>query len=180
MFTIISPVNRLNKAILILVTTLACSQPSLAHKLDSGNFRFDIGFGSREQSPIILVGGLGYKNFVLRMQGMGIHNGPNDFWCGIRGSLLWTFFKNLPFNFDVGVGGGYEYAQAPNKMHQALNRVNKARYVQPYNYKEELDVSIELWTHFYGFYTQIGVPAYQFKSHDSSTILWGAGYMVSF
>jgi hypothetical protein len=82
--------------------------------------------------------------------------------------------------WHTGIGGGYEFAEAPNKMHQALNRANGAMYVYPYNYKEIGDISIELWTHLYGFYTQISVPAYRYKKHDAPKILWGAGYMVEF
>jgi len=146
----------------------------------AANWRFDIGMGSRNQAPLILIGGLGYKDVAFRIQGMGYQKGSNDYWCSMRGSLLWTFFTDLPFHFDVGLGGGYEYAEAPNKMHQALNHANGGTYLYPYNYKEALDLSLEIWTHLYGFYTQISVPAYHFREHDSQNILWGAGYMVEF
>lgn len=144
------------------------------------DLRVEAGFGFRNQTPLVIEAGIGYKSIVFRAQGMGVHNGPNNFWCGARGSLLWTFFRELPFNFDVGIGGGYEYAQAPNKMHQAVNNANEGRFLIPYNYKEELDVSLEIWANLYGFYTQIGVPAYQFRDHDVSSVLWGAGYIVHF
>lgn len=146
----------------------------------AGNWRFDAGLGARNLTPIVFVGGVGYNDAVLRIQGMGVHNGPSDYWCGIRGSLLWTFFRELPFNFDVGIGGGYEFAEAPNKLHKAFNKANEALLVLPYNYKEIGDISIELWTHLYGFYTQISVPAYRFIEHDPPKLLWGAGYMVEF
>lgn len=144
------------------------------------SFHLDAGVGIRNISPAVITAGFGYKSAWLRVQGMGYHKDANDFWCGVRGSLLWNFFGNLPFNFDVGIGGGYEYAEAPNGMHKALNEANKGTFVYPYNFKENLDVSLEMWTHLYGFYTQISVPFYQFKDHDVPRVLWGAGYMVEF
>ena len=111
---------------------------------------------------------------------MGMHYGPRDFWCGIRGSFLWKFFKDQPFNLSVGVGSGYEYAQAPNDMHKALNDANNAPYLYAYNYKENLDISGEVWASMYGFYTQISIPFYKFKDHDTPFILWGAGYIFQF
>lgn len=141
---------------------------------------FEVGVGTRNQLPVSVIAGLRYQEFTFRLQGMGLHFGANDFWTGIRGSLLWTFFAELPFHFDAGIGGGYEYAEAPNKMHQAINNANQKTYVYPYNYKEELDISAELWAHLYGFYTQVSVPAYQFRDHDTQHVLWGIGYIHSF
>lgn len=143
-------------------------------------WRFEAGFGARNQTPLVLVGGFGYKNVDLRLQGMGFHKGANDYWCGFRGSLLWTFLKDRPFQVDLGIGGGYEFAEAPNGMHKALNQANEALYLYPYNFKEVLDVSAEVWTHIYGVYTQISVPVYKFMDHDTATFLWGVGYMVQF
>lgn len=166
----------------ILAITLLWSSQVLAGSegVPSEKIRFEAGLGSRNQTPIVLITGISYQNLTARFQGFGIHNGPNDFWCGYRGSLLWTFFYDKPFNVDVGVGGGYEFAEAPNKMHKAINEANKAMYLRPYNYKEILDASLEIWTHVYGIYTQISVPVYRFKKHDAPTILWGAGYTISF
>lgn len=157
------------------LTQNAWSNSNAAQKI-----HFDFGAGTRNQAPLILLAGVHYKDAVIRFQGGGLHYGANDFWCSFRGSLLWNFFGELPFNFDVGVGGGYEFAESPNKMHQALNSANNAKYVYPYNYKEELDISLEIWTHFYGLYTQVSVPAYQFKDHDASNVLWGAGINISY
>ena len=144
------------------------------------HFRFNLGVGIRNQTPVVAIGGIGYDNVILRVQGMGWHQGPNEFWCGVRGSLLYTFFRDLPFNFDAGVSGGYEFAETPNKMHKAFNEANKPLYLIPYKYKEGADISLELWTHLYGFYTQISVPAYRFIEHDAKRLLWGAGYMMEF
>ena len=141
------------------------------------HFRFNLGAGIRNQTPVVAIGGIGYDNVILRVQGMGWHQGPNEFWCGVRGSLLYTFFRDLPFNFDTGIGGGYEFAETPNKMHKAFNEANKPLYLIPYKYKEGADISLELWTHLYGFYTQISVPAYRFIEHNVKKVLWGAGYM---
>ena len=141
------------------------------------HFRFNLGAGIRNQTPIVAIGGIGYEDVILRVQGMGWHQGPNEFWCGIRGSLLFTFFRDLPFNFDAGIGGGYEFAETPHKMHKAFNEANKPLYLIPYKYKEGADISLELWTHLYGLYTQISVPAYRFINHNVKKVMWGAGYM---
>ena len=153
---------------------------SLAAFCPGSSLRFEAGLGARNFTPLVLVAGIGYDSYTFRIQGLGAHGGPRDFWCGTRGSLLWTFFRDLPFYLDAGIGVGYEYAEAPNKMHQALNDANGGNYLYSYNYKENMDVSLELWTHLYGFYTQISFPAYQFRDHDAPNILWGAGYMIRF
>ena len=165
--------------ILSLFLSVVCSHADEWH-FDFKDLRFNIGAGIRNQTPIVAIGGIGYKDAILRVQGMGFHHEPNDFWCGVRGSLLWTFFRELPFNFDAGIGGGYEFAEAPNKMHQAFNKANGSVQLYPYNYKEVADISLELWTHLYGFYTQISAPVYRFMEHDTKRLLWGAGYMVEF
>lgn len=165
-----------NKTLVALLSAILVS----ASASTASPWRFNAGLGSRNQSPVVLIGGVGYKDMIFRFQGMGIHNGPNDYWCAFRGSLLWTFFTDLPFNFDVGAGGGYEYAEAPNGMHQALNHANGGMFLYPYNFKENLDISLEIWAHLYGLYTQISVPAYRFKEHDAKNILWGAGYILEF
>ena len=78
------------------------------------------------------------------------------------------------------MGGGYEFAEAPNKMHQALNEANGAMYLYPYNYKESLDISAEVRVHIFGFFTQVGYPVYYFMDHEAPTILWRAGYLAEF
>lgn len=143
-------------------------------------WKFKAGIGVRSQTPLVVLGGFSYNNLDFRLQGLGLHNGPREYWCGVRGSLLWTFLENLPFQISAGIGGGYEYAQAPNDLHKAINDANNAYYLLPYNYKENLDVSGEIWTSIYGLYTQISVPIYQFRDHNVPRILWGAGYMVEF
>lgn len=172
--------NRLSGPLFaICLTLLVQAYPAKASE-QAGNLRIEAGAGLSNQEPITLIAGVGYKSFIARVQGLGAHSGANDFWCGLRGSFLWTFFEDLPFNFDVGVGSGYFFAEAPNKMNQAINAANKARYLYPYNYKEVLDISLEIWAHLYGFYTQVSVPAYRFMEHDAPSIFWGAGYIYSF
>ena len=146
----------------------------------AGDWRFSAGAGLRNQTPVVLIGGVGYNNLMVYLQGMGMSKGENHFWCGYRGSLLWTFFKELPFHFDTGLGLGYEYAEAPNKLHQEINKANEGRYTFPYNYKETADLSLELWAHLYGLYTQISVPMKKFAEHDAHKIFWGAGYIYEF
>lgn len=148
--------------------------------LFASDLKFIVGAGSRNQTPIVFLTGISYKRANFIVQGMGVHNRVNDYWCAFRTSLLLKFFNDLPFNFDTGIGVGYEYAEAPNNMHKALNKANSGRYLYPYNYKENMDISLEIWTHLYGFYTQIGVPIHQFKKHDTKNVLWGAGYLVEF
>ena len=146
----------------------------------ASEWNFNVGIGARNHTPLVLVGGISYSDITFRVQGLGNHNGPNDFWCGIRGSLLWTFFRDLPFNFDVGIGGGYEYAEAPNELYRAINRANGDKYIFSYNLMETSDISLEIWTHLYGWYTQISVPAYYIKKHNSPKLLWGVGYLIDF
>ena len=157
--------------LLFVILFAVCSHAS--------DWRFNAGFGIRNQTPIVAMAGIGYKELIFRAQGMGYLHNKNDFWCGIRGSLLWTFFKDNPFNLDAGIGGGYEYARAPNEMHKAVNKAN-GYAVFPHNYKEIGDISIELWTRLYGFYTQISVPTKKFLEHDTKKLLWGAGYIYEF
>ena len=166
------------RSMLFVVLFAVGSEANSWLKLD--DLRFNLGAGIRNQTPVVAIGGIGYKNTILRVQGMGFYNGPSDFWCGVRGSLLWTFFKDYPLNLDAGIGGGYEFAEAPNEMHKAINSANNALAVVPYNFKEIADISIELWTHLYGFYTQISVPAQKFREHDVKKLLWGAGYIYEF
>ena len=146
---------------------------------ESGPLRAVAGVSIGRQTPIMATLGLGYHHAILYVEGMGIHKGDNDFWCGLRGNLSWTLFWNKPFNLDLGVSGGYEYARAPNGMHQALNDANNLTVVFPYNYKESLDVGVEIRAHLYGFYSQVGYPLYHFRKHDEPTLTWRMGYMVN-
>lgn len=163
--------------IFIVAVTLALAGDLYANE---SPWKFEAGLGTRNHTPLVIIGGFSYNSVNFRLQGLGAHNGSRDFWCGIRGSLLWTFFQGSPLKVSVGMGGGYEYAQAPNDMHKAINDANNALYLHPYNYKENADISGEIWTSVYGFYTQISVPIYRFADHDVSKVLWGAGYLVQF
>ncbi|MBR4348711.1 MAG: hypothetical protein IKP90_07225 [Fibrobacter sp.] len=143
-------------------------------------WRFQAGVSAGRLTPVIIETGIGYKAALLHIGGFGFHNDANDFWCGVRGGLDWTFLRHLPFRIDAGIGAGYEYAQAPNKMHQAVNKANKAKYLYPYNYKESLDVSAEMRIHLFGFFTQIDIPLHNFMEHDAPDMLWRIGYMIEF
>lgn len=170
---------KIRSKIKILTTALVLTLAGGA-SCDEGPWKLKAGFGFRNMTPLVVVGGISYQNADLRLQGLGSYFGERDFWCGLRGSLLWTFFKDSPFKISLGVGGGYEYAQAPNELHKAINEANNGLYLYPYNFVENLDVSGEIWTSIYGFYTQISIPFYKAMDHDSPKILWGAGYIVEF
>lgn len=146
--------------------------------LENTPLRFAAGASIGKMTPVMATLGLGYENVILYVEGMGVHKNDNDFWCGLRGDLAWTFFWKSPFNLDLGVSGGYEYARAPNKMHQALNKSNGAVVVFPYNYRESAEISLELRAHLYGFYSQVAYPLYHFLKHDEPKLTWRMGYMV--
>ena len=80
---------------------------------------------------------------------------------------------------DLGVSGGYQYARAPNKMHQALNKANDMVVVLPYNYRETGDIAIEYRVHLYGFFTQLTYPVMRFRHHDTRNFQWRVGYLVN-
>jgi hypothetical protein len=145
---------------------------------ESSPLRVTAGASIGRQTPVMATLGLGYQNAILYVEGMGVHKGDNDFWCGLRGTLAWTFFWDTPFNLDFGIGGGYEYARAPNGMNQTLNKANGNTFVFPYNYKESLDLGIEFRAHLYGFYSQVGYPLHHFRKHDEPSLTWRMGYMV--
>ncbi len=177
------PMLRFSPLKFLFVFLFCCAATVFASESnDSGKspWRFSTGVSVGNPTPMALVAGIGYKSILLHVEGLGAHNGPNDFWCGARGGLDWTFFWKHPFSIDLGFSGGYEYAEAPNKMHQAVNDANGAIILYPYNYVEVLDISAEIRVHLFGFFTQIGYPIYHFMDHDAPTINWRAGYMVEF
>lgn len=172
---------RHSKIFIILALYFACNvfAGSNTGKAESP-WKFEAGVSAGRPTPLMLLAGLSYKSVVFRTQAFGLHFGGNDFWCGYRGSLLWTLFRDLPFSLDLGFGGGYEFAEAPNGYNKALNKAQGERYVRSYNYKESLDVSAEIWARIFGFYTQIGIPIHYFQKHDEPSILWRIGYIKQF
>ena len=116
-------------------------------------WKFEAGISAGSLTPVMVEAGIGYKA---------------------------ALFRKLPFHIDAGFGAGYEYAQAPNKIHQAVNKANDAKYLYPYNYKESLDISSEVRVHLFGFFTQIDIPLHNFMDHDAPKWLWRAGYLVEF
>ena len=168
------PIKRVVLA-LVLFASLSFGEFSL----EDLPLRFSAGASAGKMTPVMAVLGLGYENIILYAEGMGVHKGDNDFWCGWRGNLSWTLFWEKPFNLDLGVSGGYEYARAPNGMHQALNKSNEKILVFPYNYRESAEISLEIRVHLYGFYSQIAYPVYHFLKHDEPKYIWRMGYMVN-
>ena len=147
---------------------------------EASPWRFGAGVSAGSLVPIMLEGSVSYKAFTTHLGGFGYHHGPRDFWCGMRGGIGWTLLRGLPFHIDGGIGGGYEFAEAPNGMHLAVNDANKANYLYPYNFKESLDVSAEIRIHLFGFFSQLSFPIYNFKNHDAPDMLWRIGYLAEF
>lgn len=173
------------KRIIAILGIALCAVTAYAGETaqDSGKdspWRFQAGVSAGRLTPVMVEAGIGYKAALLHVAGLGFHHGPNDFWCGVRGGIDWTFFRRLPFSIDGGIGGGYEFAAAPNKMHQAVNKANDAKYLYPYNYRESLDISAEVRFHLFGLFTQIDIPLHSFMKHDAPKYLWRAGYLVEF
>ena len=142
--------------------------------------RFAAGASVGKMTPVMATLGLGYENVILYVEGMGAHKKDNDFWCGIRGGLVWRIPRDLPFSIEFGIGGGYEFAEAPNGIHQAVNKANDARYLYDFNFKENLDISAEMRIHLFGFFTQIDIPVYNIMDHEAPDMLWRIGYLVEF
>lgn len=167
-----------------LIASMCCATESAgtsdanAGKESKSDWRIQLGVSAGAPTPLAITAGFGYQSALFRIQGMGWKNGTNDYWCNARGGIAWTFFRELPFNLDLGVGGGYSFAEAPNGYNKALNKANNAKYVLPYNYEETLDISPEITIHLYGIYTQIAIPVHFFMGNKEPTILWRAGYML--
>lgn len=166
----------------LLSVCLICGMSAFAapEGVNDSPWRIRAGVSIGSLIPMSPVVELGYKAIYAHVEGFGSRAGKNDFWSGARGGVGWTFFWNLPFSFEVGVNGGYEFAEAPNKMHQAVNDANGAIILYPYNFVETADISAEARVHLYGFFTQVGYPIYHFMDHDAPTINWRAGYLVEF
>lgn len=156
------------------------SDSAVTQQRGKKTWQFEAGMSVGRPTPIMINGGVGYKNVFFRVMGGGFRFGPDDFWTGFRGSVAWKFFRDLPFSLDLGLGGGYAFAKAPNEIHKALNRANGKRYVRSYNYKESLDISAEVRANIYGVFTQIGIPVHYFMKHDEPTVLWQVGYAYKF
>lgn len=157
------------------VTTIDTSKKDNAQ--NANEWRIQIGASAGAPTPLALVAGLGYKSLIFRMQGMYFPKGENDYWCNVRGSLSWTFFRHLPYNIDLGIASGYAFAESPNGIHEALNKANGKKIVFPYNYEETLDISPEITIHLYGIYTQIAIPVHFFMGNEKPSIMWRAGYI---
>ncbi len=170
------------KKIIAIFGIAFCATAVFADETESKDspWRFGAGVSAGKLTPVMIEGSVGYNSALLHIGGFGFHKAPRDFWCGFRGGFNWTFLRHMPFHINAGIGFGYEYAQAPNDMHQAVNNASKAMYLYPYNYKESLDVSAEMRIHLFGFFTQIDIPLYNFMEHDAPDMLWRIGYLVEF
>ena len=156
------------------------SDSAVTPQRGKNTWQFEAGLSVGRPTPIMINGGVGYKNVFFRAMGGGFRFGPDDFWTGFRGSVAWKFFRELPFSLDLGLGGGYAFAKAPNEIHKAMNKANNANLLYPYNYKEILDVSAAVRINLLGFFTQISMPVYNFMEHDAPRYNWRIGYLVEF
>jgi len=166
-------------AILALAICAPNAQPLPTGQTDSP-WRLGAGVSAGKLTPVMLEAMAGYKAATLHVGGFGIHQGPNEFWCGVRGTLTYALFYTLPFSIELGASVGYEFAEAPNEIHKAMNKANEANYLYPYNYKEILDLSAAIRINLFGFFSQISYPALRFKDHDSPDYNWRVGYLVEF
>ena len=164
---------------LVFAIIAFCAETVLAAE-NSSPWQFEVGAAAGRPTPFMINAGVGYKNIFFRAAGGGIHLGPNEFWVGYRGNLAWKFFRERPFSLDLGISGGYAFAEAPNEIHRALNKANKKLMVRPYNYKESLDISADIRTNIYGVFTEIAIPIHYFMKHDEPTIIWQIGYAYGF
>lgn len=167
-------------AILAFALCASATAETLPVKQDASPWHFGAGISAGRLTPVMLEASAGYKAVNLHVSGFGFHKGPNEFWCGMRGFLAFSLFYTLPFSVELGASVGYEFAEAPNEIHRAVNKANDAHVLYPYDYKELLDVSPAVRINLFGFFSQIAVPALRFKDHDSPDYNWRVGYMVNF
>lgn len=166
------------RRLLFAAIALFCTENALAET--PSPWQFEAGLSAGRPTPFMLNVGVGYENVFFRAMGSGLYFGTDDYWVGYRGSLDWKFFRELPFSLDLGIAVGYSFAEAPNEMHKAMNRANDKRFVRPYNYKEAFDISAEVRTNFYGFFSQLCIPFHYFMKHDEPKIFWQFGYAYKF
>jgi hypothetical protein len=180
-FSITIITNMLLKRLVIALFLIFCTENVLAKDVSKKSpWTFEAGISAGRPTPIMVNAGVGYNNIFFRAMGGGMYFGTDDFWVGYRGGFAWEFFRELPFTLDLGIGGGYAFAKAPNGYLKALNKANDERMVRSYNYKESLDISVEVRASIYGAFTQIGIPVQYFMKHDEPTVLWQVGYAYKF
>ena len=179
-FSIIRAMKRVFSSIRSTLCALVLATPLFATTAETSPWRFGAGVSVGNLTPVMLEGSVGYKAASLHVAGFGVHKGANDFWCGMRGGFGWRIPRDLPFSLEFGIGGGYQFAAAPNGMHKAVNDANDARYLYPYNFIESLDVSGEIRIQVFGLFSQLSFPVYNFMDHDAPNMLWRVGYMAEF
>ena len=172
----------LRKRLLLIFALIFCTGLAFANENQPSqkSWQFEAGASAGRPTPIMLNAGVGYKNVFFRVMGGGIHLDPDEYWVGFRGSFAWKFFRELPFSLDLGLGSGYAFAKAPNGYHKALNGANKTKYVRSYNYKEALDISVDIRANIYGVFTYVAVPVHCFMKHDEPNVIWQVGYAYRF
>ncbi|WP_173475845.1 hypothetical protein [Fibrobacter succinogenes] len=176
------------KRLFLVATIVFCTEIAFATENStaappataSSPWQFEAGISAGRPTPIMLNAGVGYNNFFFRAMGGGLHLDHDEYWVGFRGSFAWKFFRGLPFSLDLGIGSGYAFANAPNGYLRTLNRANKKRLVRPYNYKESLDISVEMRANIYGVFTYVAIPIHCFMKHNKPTVIWQVGYAYRF
>ena len=171
--------NMLLKRLIVATLVLFCTGTTFANEKPS-SWQFEAGASAGRPTPILLNAGVGYKNLFFRAMAGAMYFGTDDYWVGYRGGFSWEFFHGLPFTLSPGIGCGYAFAKAPNEIYKAMNRANSTIYVRSYNYKEVLDISMEMRASIYGFFTYIAVPVHGFMKHDEPSVIWQVGYAYKF
>lgn len=138
---------------------------------------FEAGASIGAPAPLTVVAGVGYGPIFFHAQGFGLKTERYNYWCGMRGSLAYRFFRNHPTNIDLGAGVGYFYGEAPNEIHQALNQANGAMYLYNYNFEETLDLSIEATMRVGGIFLQMDLPLHNFRGNTDPNLIWRLGYL---
>lgn len=143
---------------------------------------FGVSFGS--PAPLLLTAGLNYqlsKNLgaLVRVEGLGVHEKTDQFWCGARSAFGISVFRKTPFFLEGSISAGYFYARAPNLIHQAFNEINEGHFLYEFNWEELLDLSAELGAHLWGVHIRVAFPLMT-NGNTSKSNLWRVGYLWSF
>lgn len=144
----------------------------------------EIGISIGSPAPLFLSAGLHYQfsekvGTFIRAEGLGSHSQKNDYWCGGRGTLGFSLFRDHPFFLESGVSLGYFYARAPNYIHKLFNELNQGYFFYEYDWNEFYDVSIMAGIHLYGIHIRTELPLFS-GGNTSYSLLWRVGYLWSF
>jgi hypothetical protein len=144
----------------------------------------EIGISIGSPAPLFLSVGLHYQflnkvGAFIRTEGLGSHTRKNDYWCGARGAIGFSLFRDQPFFLESGVSVGYFYARAPNRIQQIFNEINQGYYFYEYDWNEFYDISINVGIHLYGVHVRTELPLFS-GGNTSYSLLWRVGYLWSF